>query len=263
MTATLRIEKVRKGYGDTVAVDDASLDLDAGELHVLVGPSGCGKTSLLGAVAGFHDVDAGEITLDGERLEARPGSDRVVVFQQGSLFPWRTVLENVTYGPVVQGRLTKSEARELGRKRLADAGLAECDDLYPSQLSTGVARRVELVRALVNEPRVLLLDEPFRGMDQLTRGVMHEALLDFYDRSEVTVLFVTHDIEEAVFLGTRVSVMTTRPGRIKETIDVGLPRPRDQLLRAQPEFADVVQRVSNGVRAEARQAFERGERELA
>jgi NitT/TauT family transport system ATP-binding protein len=263
MAGALTIRDAGKAYGDgTVALDGCALRLEPGELRVIVGPSGCGKTTLLNAVAGFDRLTAGAIELDGRSVTA-PGADRVMVFQHSSLFPWRTVLENVIYGPVVQRRLSKAAATSLARERLAQAGLADAAEHYPSELSSGVQRRVELVRALVNEPRVLLLDEPFRGMDSLTRSVMHESLLAFYDRARVTVLFITHDIEEAVFLGTRVSVMTSRPGRIKETIDVPLDRPRDLTVLAAPAFQDVVARVNDAVDAEARHAFAVGERELA
>jgi NitT/TauT family transport system ATP-binding protein len=263
MAGALSIHDAGKAYGNgTVALERCSMALEPGELRVIVGPSGCGKTTLLNAVAGFDRLTSGAIELDGVPVAA-PGADRVMVFQHSSLFPWRTVVENVIYGPVVQRRLTRSAAVALARERLAQAGLADVADHYPGALSSGVQRRVELVRALVNEPRVLLLDEPFRGMDGLTRSVMHESLLAFYDRAPVTVLFITHDIEEAVFLGTRVSVMTSRPGRIKETIDVPLERPRDLSVLSAPVFGDVVARVNDAVDAEARHAFAVGERELA
>ena len=263
MAGALTIRHARKEYRDgTVALEDCSLDLEPGELHVLVGPSGCGKTTLLNAVAGFDRLSDGAIELDGSPVE-RPGADRVMVFQHSTLLPWRTVVQNVIYGPVVQGRLGKAAANGLARKRLAQAGLADVEDHYPSELSSGVQRRVEIVRALVNEPRVLLLDEPFRGMDALTRSVMHESLLRFYDRAGVTVLFITHDIEEAVFLGTRVSVMTSRPGRIKETIEVGLERPRELAVTTSGAFQQIAARVAEAVEDEARHAFEAGERELA
>jgi sulfonate transport system ATP-binding protein len=263
MSGALSISEASKAYGDVVALEGCSLEIEPGELHVIVGPSGCGKTTLLNAIAGFHGLTGGELLLDGEPLPSQPGGDRVVVFQQSALFPWRTVLDNVIYGPVVQRRLTRDQARALARERLAQAGLADVADHFPTQLSSGVQRRVEIVRALVNEPRVLLLDEPFRGMDRLTRSVMHESLLEFHDREGVSVLFITHDIEEAVFLGSRVSVMTTRPGRIKETIAVDLPRPRDYRVLTEPRFVALTDAVADAVRSEARLAFAAGERELA
>jgi NitT/TauT family transport system ATP-binding protein len=269
----LVIEDVGKTYrskrGPVVAVEDCSLEVAPGELHVIVGPSGCGKTTLLGAVAGFADITGGRITLDGRVLNepgsspAPPGADRVVVFQDSTLFPWRTVVDNVTYGPVVQGRMGRAEAGEKARARLAQAGLADVADRFPAELSSGVQRRVELLRALFTDPSVLLLDEPFRGMDAIARSLMHDALLELYDRAGVTVLFITHDIEEAVLLGSHVSVMSTRPGRIKTTIDVTLDRPRTTAIVTSPPFRALVAEVSGVVREEARSAFAAGERELA
>jgi NitT/TauT family transport system ATP-binding protein len=273
MSAALTISHVSKSYatrrGEVVALEDCSLHIVPGELHVIVGPSGCGKTTLLGAIAGFHDITEGEIRLDGELLcgpgvpQATPGADRVVVFQHCTLFPWRTVLDNVIYGPVVQRRLSRGDARELARERLGQAGLNGLEDRYPGELSSGTQRRVEIVRALVNEPRLLLLDEPFRGMDAITRGVMHEALLEFYDRADATVLFITHDIEEAVFLGSRLSVMSARPGTVKATIEVDLPRPREITMRASARFGELETAVLREVQDEADRAFAVGDKEAA
>ncbi|MDP9401433.1 MAG: ABC transporter ATP-binding protein [Actinomycetota bacterium] len=252
-----------------VAVDDASMHIAPGELRVIVGPSGCGKSTFLNAIAGFHSISSGEIWLDDELLcgpnkpQAKPGADRVVVFQHNALFPWKTVLDNVTYGPIVQERLSKKEARDLGRERMEQAGLAGLEDRYPSELSSGMQRRVEIVRALVNDPKVLLLDEPFRGMDSLTKSVMHESLLEIFDKNKVTVMFITHDIDEAVFLGDKVSVMSTRPGRIKETIEVDIPRPRDYHVLTSPRFRELMAGIHGEVEIEARKAFEAGEREMA
>ena len=252
-----------------VAVDDFDLDIAPGELHVVVGPSGCGKSTLLGAVAGFTNITSGRIELDGKLLcgPGRPtaeiGSDRVVVFQDRTLFPWFTVAENVAYGLVAQRKLRRREAAEVALQRLGVAGLSELADRYPDELSSGVARRVEILRALVLEPAVLLLDEPFRGMDAISRATMHDALLQMYDRSAVTVLFITHDIEEAVYLGSHVTVMTSRPGRVKTTIEVALDRPRERHVVTAPEFRRLVGKVSQAVRDEARLAFEAGEREMA
>jgi NitT/TauT family transport system ATP-binding protein len=269
----LSIRNVSKSYDPkraaVAAVENCSLEIAPGEFRVLVGPSGCGKTTLLNAIAGFHDVTSGEIHLDRELLcgpgkpEAKPGSDRVVVFQHGSLFPWKTVLDNVMYGPLVQGTMSKREARERGLEALAQTGLCGLESSFPGELSSGMARRVEIVRALMTDPKVLLLDEPFRGMDSLTKSVMHEALLDIYDKNRVTIFFITHDIEEAVFLGSKIAVMTTRPGRIKETIDVDIPRPRDYHILTSDTFRHLMERISASVHGEARRAFEAGEREMA
>jgi NitT/TauT family transport system ATP-binding protein len=269
----LSIRHVTKVYDPegaaVLAVDDCSMEIAEGELRVIVGPSGCGKTTFLNAIAGFHSISAGEIWLDDEPLcgpdrpQADPGADRVVVFQSSSLFPWKTVLDNITYGPIVQGRLPKREAQDLARTKMEQAGLGGLEKSYPGELSSGTQRRVEIVRALVNEPKVLLLDEPFRGMDSLTKSVMHESLLEIFDRDRVTVLFITHDIDEAVFLGDKVSVMSTRPGRIKETIDIDIPRPRDYRVLSSERFRSLMSAIIGLVHEEARQAFEAGEREMA
>ena len=258
----------RTGGAPVVAVEDFSLDIAAGELHVIVGPSGCGKSTLLGAVAGFTDITSGRIDLDGQLLcgPARPtaeiGPDRVVVFQDSTLFPWFTVVDNVGYGLVTQRRMRRSDAAGITLERLREVGLGDIADSYPGELSSGVQRRVEILRALVMEPAVLLLDEPFRGMDAISRSAMHDALLDIYDKSAVTVLFITHDIEEAVYLGSRVTVMTTRHGRVKTTIGISLDRPRERGIVTAPHFRQLVGEVSEAVRDEARRAFDAGEREV-
>lgn len=269
----LVLDAVGKSYrtaqGPVVAVEDFSLDIATGELHVIVGPSGCGKSTLLGAVAGFTDITSGRIELDGQLLcgpglpTAGVGPDRVVVFQDSTLFPWFTVADNVGYGLVAQRGIGRSHAVGIARERLHEVGLGDIGDSYPGELSSGVQRRVEILRALVMEPAVLLLDEPFRGMDAISRSAMHDALLDLYDKATVTVLFITHDIEEAVYLGSRVTIMTTRPGRVKATIDVNLDRPRNRRIITQPDFRELVGEVSAAVREEARYAFDVGEREMA
>ncbi|BBZ50255.1 ABC transporter ATP-binding protein [Mycobacterium heidelbergense] len=269
----LVLDAVGKAYrtagAPVPAVEDFSLDIAAAELHVIVGPSGCGKSTLLGAIAGFTDITSGRIELDGQLLcgpgqpTAGIGPDRVVVFQDSTLFPWFTVADNVGYGLVAQRRAGRGAAAGIARERLRAVGLGDIADSYPAELSSGVLRRVEILRALVMEPAVLLLDEPFRGMDAISRAAMHDALLQIYDRSAVTVLFITHDIEEAVYLGGRVTAMTTRPGRVKTTIDVTLDRPRDPGIITAPHFRELVGEVSDAVRDEARRAFEAGEREMA
>jgi NitT/TauT family transport system ATP-binding protein len=273
VAAALSVVRVSMAYptrrGQVQALRDCSAEIAAGDLHVVVGPSGCGKTTLLGAIAGFHGIAAGEIRVDGRLLcgpgapQAAPGADRVVVFQHSTLFPWRTVLANVTYGPLVQGRCSRADARELARERLRLAGLAGLEERYPAELSSGTQRRVEIVRALVNDPSVLLLDEPFRGMDAITQGIMHEALLELYDRAGTTVVFITHDIEEAVFLGSHVSVMSARPGAVKATVEIDLPRPRDITVRSSARYGELVAEVLGQVRGEATRAFEIGDREAA
>jgi NitT/TauT family transport system ATP-binding protein len=251
-----------------VAIDDVSFDIAAGEFCVVVGPSGCGKTTLLNAIAGFDHLTSGEILLDGELLtspgkQLLPGADRMVVFQHGALFPWKTVLWNVTCGPIQQGRMSRREAEEQATHLLARVGLTAVGSQYPGELSGGMKRRVEIVRALMNDPKILLLDEPFRALDALTKSVVQEYLLELYDHAPKTVFFITHDIEEAAFLADKIVVMTTRPGRVLKIIDVGIGRPRDYRVLTTPRFLEIESEVRAAIHDEARKAFEAGERELA
>ena len=251
-----------------LAVDNCSMEIGAGEFCVIVGPSGCGKTTLLNAIAGFHGITSGEIIIDGEVLcsagkKAAPGSDRIVVFQNGALFPWFTVLENVTFGPVVQGGISDKEAKDKAREMLSQMGLQGIESNYPSELSGGMRRRVEIARAMMNDPRVLLLDEPFRAMDALTKTVVHQFLLDVYDKCKKTIFFITHDLEEAIFLGSRVYIMTTRPAKIKTILDVDIPRPRDFRVLSSSSYIRLKKECIEAVHEEALKAFAAGERELA
>ncbi|MGE4506827.1 MAG: ABC transporter ATP-binding protein [Desulfovibrionaceae bacterium] len=268
----ISIENVSKIYdpdgAKVLAVDDCSMDIAAGEFCVVVGPSGCGKTTLLNAIAGFHGITSGRILLDGQVLcapdrGARPGSDRIVVFQNGALFPWCTVIENVTFGPEVQGALPERQAKDKARHMLAQMGLSGIENNYPSEISSGMRRRVEIARAMMNDPSVLLLDEPFRAMDALTKTVVHQFLLDVYDKSKKTVFFITHDLEEAIFLGSKVYIMTTRPARIKTILDVDIPRPRDFRALSSANYIRLKKECIEAVHEEALKAFAAGEREMA
>ena len=268
---SILIDDVVKDYGTGAAavraVDHCTLDIPGGEICMIVGPSGCGKTTLLNAIAGFHEITSGRILLDGrelcttERPKADPGADRIVVFQNGALFPWKTNLENVIFGPVVQGRMTVRQATDRARALMSDAGLNGVERNYPGEISSGMRRRVEIVRALINEPSVLLLDEPYRALDSLTKTVMHEALLQTYYRNKVTIVFITHDLEEAVFLGHRVVISTSRPCRPKKIIDVNIPHPREYAVMTSKPFRDLMEETTDAVREEALKAFEAGEKE--
>ena len=269
----ISIRNVTKIYDpdgvNVMAVDDCSLEIASGEVCMIVGPSGCGKTTLLNAIAGFHSITEGEIYLDDQLLcgpskpKAEQGADRMVVFQHGALFPWKTLVENVAYGPIVQGVLNKAEAHEKAEHMLAEAGIGDVANKYPGEVSSGMARRSEIVRALINDPKVLLLDEPYRAMDALTKSIMHESLLEVYDKTKVTIFFITHDLEEAIFLGDKVVVMTTRPATLKKTVDVKIPRPRDYQTLTTEEFRVLVEETKDAVHEEAKKAFDAGERELA
>jgi NitT/TauT family transport system ATP-binding protein len=255
------------GGAAVMAVDHCSLEINAGEICMIVGPSGCGKTTLLNAIAGFHEITSGRILLDGEVLcsadkpKAEPGSDRIVVFQNGALFPWKTNLENVAFGPIMQGKLGRAEATEKALDMMADAGLAGVEHNFPGEVSSGVRRRVEIVRALMNDPKVLLLDEPYRALDSLTKSVMHEALLEIYYKNKVTIFFITHDLEEAIFLGHKVAIMTTRPCKPKKILAVDIPHPRDYSVLTSKRFRELMEETNEAVHEEALKAFAAGEKE--
>ncbi len=269
----LSIRNVTKIYDpegvNVMAVDNCSMEIAAGEVCMIVGPSGCGKTTLLNAIAGFHSITEGEILLDNELLcgpskpKADQGAERMVVFQHGALFPWKTLAENVAYGPIVQGKLRKRQALEKASDMLAEAGLGDVVTKYPGEVSSGMSRRAEIVRALINDPKVLLLDEPYRAMDALTKSIMHESLLETYDRTKVTIFFITHDLEEAIFLGDKVHVVTTRPCQLKKTVEVNIPRPRSYETQSSEQFRLLMDEVNEAVHEEAIKAFQAGERELA
>ena len=267
----IRIEDVVKIYDPegaaVMAVDHCSLDIKAGEICMIVGPSGCGKTTLLNAIAGFHSITAGRIFLDGkllcgpEKPMADPGSDRIVVFQNGALFPWKSNLDNVAFGPLMQGKLGKKEIYEKARSMMADAGLSGTENNFPGEVSSGLRRRVEIVRALMNDPKVLLFDEPYRALDSLTKSVMHEALLEIYYKNKVTIFFITHDLEEAIFLGHKLVIMTSRPCRPKKVLEVDIPHPRDYSVLTSRRFRELLEETSSVVHEEARKSFAAGEKE--
>lgn len=251
-----------------VAMKDCSFDIAAGEFAVIVGPSGCGKTTLLNAIAGFDTITSGEIYLDGELISSRdtqirPSVERMVVFQNGALFPWKTVMENIIYGPIVQKRMKRHEAIEAAREMLMQVGLNGIEDRYPEELSSGVQRRVEILRALINQPKVVMLDEPFRGLDAVAKTVMHEFLMDIFCTSPRTMFFITHDLDEAIFLGSKVIVMTTRPAQVKKIVHINLPWPREHHMIGSKAYLELKGEVLEAVHEEARKAFEAGEREMA
>lgn len=237
------------------ALERLNLTVEPGEFVCLLGPSGCGKSTALNVVAGFVPAPGGSVVVDGEPVRS-PGADRGMVFQQYSLFPWKTVLENVAFGPRMKGA-SRAEARRLARQHLELVGLGGVADKYPATLSGGMQQRVGIARALINRPGVLLMDEPFGALDAQTRGLMQETLLRLWGEIGGSVIFVTHDVDEALLLADRVIVFSAAPGRVLLDLAVNLPRPRPEDAFADPAFADAKKQCFHLIRQESRRAFER------
>lgn len=220
------------------ALHDIKLDVRDGEFLAVIGPSGCGKTTLLRIIGGLTEFESGNVRID-DKLVDGPGPDRSIVFQSFGLFPWKTVFENVAF-PLHIKKLPKEEIRERCVRHLEMVGLQRFTDSYPHQLSGGMQQRVGLARALATDPEILLMDEPFGAIDAQTRELMQEELTRIWSTSRKTVLFITHDLDEAVYLADRIVVLTRQPGRVREVIDVDLPRPRWEYdVRSHPRFSDV------------------------
>ena len=247
----IRLAGVEKWFGGGVqALADCSLDIADNEFAVLLGPSGCGKSTLLNILAGFEGATKGAVSVFGQPVEA-PGPERAVVFQEAALFPWLSVWDNVTFGLRMNG-IPAAEYTDRARELLALVGLADFHDALPHQLSGGMKQRVGIARALVMRPRVLLMDEPFGALDAQTRLSMQELLLTVWDRHKKTVLFITHDIDEAILLADTVYVMSARPGRIAERFKVELPRPRDADLITDPAFNALRASILHCIRRQAK-----------
>jgi NitT/TauT family transport system ATP-binding protein len=235
------------------AVCDASIRVDPGEFVSIIGPSGCGKSTLLNAVAGFLKPSSGEVAVDGEGV-AGPSADRGMVFQQYSLFPWKTVRENVEFGLKMKG-MDRSKRETSARTLLGLAGLLAFENQYPDSLSGGMKQRVGIIRALATSPKVLLLDEPFGSLDAQTRLIMQQILTNMWQRLKTSVLFVTHDIDEAIFLSDRVYCMTARPGTIKAEVAILLERPRHQSMMMSSEFLALRRGLMSLIREESLKAI--------
>jgi NitT/TauT family transport system ATP-binding protein len=235
---------------EMVALDGVDLEIGDDEFLTVLGPSGCGKTTLLNIVAGFEEATGGEVLVDGEAIR-KPGPDRGVVFQEYALFPWLTVEQNIEFGLRERG-VPKAKRRARVRQQIASVGLSGFGQRYPQELSGGMRQRVALARVLVNDPKILLMDEPFAALDAQTRSIMQQELLRVWSAERRTAIFITHNIEEAILLGDRVVVMTARPGRIKDIVAVGLPRPRDV---TSAEFNQIRRHIGVLLEAEVRATF--------
>ena len=231
------------------ALTPISLAVDDNDFITILGPSGCGKSTLLRIVAELDRPTEGRVLLDGKRVEA-PGADRGMVFQSYTLFPWLTIEENVAFGLREKG-VGRAERIGVARKWCERVGLGGFGLHYPKQLSGGMQQRTAIARVLANDPEIMLLDEPFGALDNQTRGLMQEMLLGIWERETKTVLFVTHDIEEAIFLASRVVVMSARPGRIKADVKVELPHPRHYTIKTSPAFSSLKAQLTEEIRVEA------------
>jgi NitT/TauT family transport system ATP-binding protein len=255
---SIRKEFARKGSPleasrPFVAIEDITLEVRSGEFMVIVGPSGCGKSTLLDLLAGLSKPSSGRILLDGKPITG-PALDRGVVFQQYALFPWRTALANVEFGLEAKP-IGKRQRREIARSYLSLVGLSGFEDRHPHELSGGMKQRVAIARSLAYEPDVLMMDEPFAALDAQTRESLQAALLEIWEKSGKTIVFITHGIDEAVYLGQRVALMTSRPGRIKQVIDIPLHRRRHmEDVRSMPEFGRVRHEVWSVLRDEVLKA---------
>jgi NitT/TauT family transport system ATP-binding protein len=241
MVAKLEVTNLNKSFGDLEALRAIDLTVERGAFISVVGPSGCGKTTFLRIVAGLEAASAGEVRLDGRVVRA-PGGDRGFVFQTDNLLPWRTVLANAMIGPEVAGRSGEAERRRT-LDLLKLVGLEGFEGYYPRQLSGGMRQRVNLARALAIDPEILLMDEPFSALDAQTREIMQTELMRIWEQGRKTVLFVTHQIDEAVFLSDRVLVFARRPGRLQETVEIDLPRPRALAIKRTAEFVRYVDHI--------------------
>ena len=246
-----------KGERRMLALQDIDLSVAQREFVAILGPSGCGKSTLLNMVAGFERPTRGTVQVAGEEVAA-PSPSRCVVFQEPALFPWLTVIDNVVFGPKTRGQAA-ADYRPRAAQIIEQVGLSGFEASYPAELSGGMRQRVGIARVLIMEPQVLLMDEPFGALDAQTRTLMQELLLSLWERQQQTVLFVTHDIEEALLLADRVCVMTARPGRIKKNLLVRMPRPRAIELTTSPEFNALRRDVLDLIREESvRAAMETG-----
>jgi NitT/TauT family transport system ATP-binding protein len=258
----LRIENVsktfsRKNKPSVEALRDINLAIGEGEFVAIVGASGSGKSTLLRIIDGLLPPSEGQVFVDGGRI-SRPGRDRAMVFQQDALLPWKTVIENVAYG-LTLARMPKAQAQKIGQRFIDMAGLRGFEQHYPHQLSGGMRQRVNVARALAVDPKILLLDEPFAALDAQTREIMQAELLSIWQQTRKTVVLITHQIDEAVFLADRVIVFSARPGSVRQEVAIDLPRPRTLDIKRQPEFVALVDRIWKMIEAEVRASIRQGE----
>ena len=246
--AVSRVFETAKGQR-TQALQPVDFEVRDNDFVTILGPSGCGKSTLLRIVAGLDHATSGRVLLDGMPVEG-PGADRGMVFQSYTLFPWLTIEQNIRFGLRERG-MPEAQQKERAAYFVAKVGLRGFEQHFPKQLSGGMQQRTAIARALANDPKILLMDEPFGALDNQTRVLMQELLLGIWEAERKTVLFVTHDIDEAIFMANRVAVFSARPGRIKTELAVDLPHPRHYTIKTSPEFMDLKARLTEEIRAES------------
>ena len=258
--ASVHINRVSKAYGEEwerqQVLEDLNLKILPGQLTAIVGPSGCGKSTIVNLVAGFEEPDEGKITINDKEITG-PGNDRMVVFQETALLPWLTTYQNVVFGPKLRGDVDHRELKAEANRILDTVGLSEFKDKYPLQLSGGMQRRAELARAMINHPSLMIMDEPFRGLDAMTRELMQEFYLRLFEEGRRTSMFVTSEIEEAIFLADQVVVLSNRPTTVREIIEIKLERPRNFEMLSTPEAYDYKRQAMEILHEEALKSFKR------
>ncbi|MFM2479611.1 ABC transporter ATP-binding protein [Celerinatantimonas sp. MCCC 1A17872] len=255
LVAIEQVSKIFQSPGQSAvqALTPIDFSIHENDFVTVLGPSGCGKSTLLRIVAGLDDPTGGQVSLNRQPISG-PGAERGMVFQSYTLFPWLTVAENICYGLVEKG-LSKAQQQEICQYYLNKVGLKDFAEHYPKQLSGGMQQRTAIARALANSPKILLMDEPFGALDNQTRVMMQELLLGIWEQEKTTVMFVTHDIDEAIFMANRVALFSARPGRIKTEIAVDFPHPRDYTLKTSPEFMTLKSQITEQIRQEMMDAF--------
>jgi NitT/TauT family transport system ATP-binding protein len=243
-------KRFETGASAVTALDDVTLDVQDKDIITLVGASGCGKSTLLNLIAGFETPTVGQVLVDGQPVRG-PGPDRGVVFQQTALFPWLSVEDNIAFGLMLRANRGKADRGQVVERMLQRTGLLAFRERHPAELSGGMRQRAAIASVLAINPSTLLMDEPFGALDSLTRSIMQDFLLEIWDEQRKTVVLVTHDIDEAIYLADKTVVMTAHPGRIREVIDVNLPRPRRYAMRSEPSFIALRDHVTQIVRTEA------------
>jgi len=251
------VSKVYKRGGEyEIILRNCSFEIKPEKLTVLLGPSGCGKSTIINLIAGYENPTMGEVSIGEDRITG-PGPDRAVVFQETALFPWMTLKDNIIFGPLQQG-VARVDADKKAEELLSRVGLVGFGDRYPDQVSGGMQRRAEVARAFINDPKVMLLDEPFRGLDHMTRGLMQEYYSALFEEMHMTTLVVTSEVDEAIFLADEIVVLSYKPTAVKAIIEVDLPRPRDFTMLTSPRYGELKNKIIGLLYEEALKGFSAG-----